>query len=138
MADLNRGNDTVGGSPFGLLWATRMDAEMRWVSTHGTPSNPCRLLATRGGGSVMRRVKFSIDERGPFDGAIRRGNLAEGEIEFTAIPVRATEFTSARTIRIVPEEGPEIQASVVRITTDGGYREEADDTMTGYVAFKIG
>jgi hypothetical protein len=85
-----------------------------------------------------RRAKFSIDERRPFDGAIRRGNLAEGEIKFTAIPVRATEFTGARTIRIVPEEGPEFQASAVRITTDGGYREEADETMTSYVAFKIG
>lgn len=86
----------------------------------------------------MRRVKFSIDERGPFDGAIRRGNLAEGEIEFTVIPVRATEFTGAKTIRIVPEEGLEFQASVVRITTDGGYRQEADDTMTGFVDFKSG
>lgn len=90
------------------------------------------------GGSAMRRVKFSIDGQGPFEGAIRRGTLSEGEIEFTALPVRATEFTGAKTIRIEPEGGPEFEASVVRITTEGGYRQEADDTMTGYVVFKSG
>ncbi|GHG24006.1 MULTISPECIES: hypothetical protein [Paracoccus] len=86
----------------------------------------------------MTRVTFSIDDLGPFDGSIRYGNLTEGEIAFTAIPVRATQFTGARTIRIAPEDGPAFEATVVRITTDGGYRQQFDDSMTGYVAFRTG
>lgn len=84
----------------------------------------------------MTRVKFSIDGRGPFDGAMRFGKLGDGEIEFIAIPARVSGFGSPKTVTVHPDDGAEFSAPIVRITTDGGYRAEADDTMTGYIVFE--
>ena len=83
----------------------------------------------------MTRVMFSIDGYGPFEGTIRPTTRQDREIAFVSIPIKATELTGAKRITVKPEAGEAFEARVIRITTDGGYREEFDDRMTGYVVY---
>lgn len=84
----------------------------------------------------MTRVMFSIDGHGPFEGNMKTNIHGNAEIEFVSIPIRATELTAAKTIRVESEGDEPFEAPVIRITTEGGYREEFDDRMTGYVVFE--
>lgn len=83
----------------------------------------------------MTHVTFTIDGHGPFEGTIRP-TLREGrEIAFISIPIKATELTAPKTITVTTEDGETFDAPVIRITTDGGYREEFDERTTGSVVF---
>ena len=83
----------------------------------------------------MTRVTFSIDGHGPFEGNMKTKTRSNGEIEFISIPIKATELTGPKTITVTTEGGETFEAPVIRITTDGGYREDFDDRTTGYVVF---
>ncbi|MTE00592.1 hypothetical protein GIY56_09860 [Paracoccus sp. YIM 132242] len=84
----------------------------------------------------MRRVGFSIDGHGPFEGIMKFATPGEILVEFIAIPARAEDFAGARTIRVTPEDEDPFEAPVVRVTTYGGQYDDAAGTMTGYVVFQ--
>ena len=83
----------------------------------------------------MRRVSFSIDGQGPFEGIVKFGIPGESIVEFIAIPARSEDFAGAKTIRVTPEGEDPFEAPVIRITTNGGQYDDAVGTMTGYVVF---
>lgn len=84
----------------------------------------------------MRRVRFAIDGRGPFEGMMKFGTIGDGEIEFVAIPARAGEFAMPRTVQVIPEDDDPFEAPIIRITTDASRYDEAADTMSGFVIFE--
>ena len=84
----------------------------------------------------MRRVRFFVDGRGPFEGMMKFGAIGDGEIKFIAIPAQACEFTVPQTVRVVPEDETPFEAPVVGLITDTSRYDEADRTMSGFVIFK--
>ncbi len=84
----------------------------------------------------MRRVRFAIDGRGPFEGMMTFGSIGDGEIEFVAIPARAGEFTVPRTVQVIPEDDDPFEALIIRITTDASRSDEAAGTMSGFMIFE--
>lgn len=84
----------------------------------------------------MSRVKFTVDGKGPFQGAMRFGTYGDGEIEFIAVNARRNELQNATHVAVVTENAERFDAPISNISCEPSRFDDEDGTATGFIVFE--
>lgn len=84
----------------------------------------------------MRRVRFMLDERGPYEGMMCFGVIGDGEIEFIAIPAPRGSIALSRSITVMAEDDEPFDAPIKDIVTAESRFDAESQLASGYILFE--
>ena len=82
----------------------------------------------------MSKVRFTLDDLGPFDGTLRFGTQRETIVAFTALAARPERLAKAERATVTREDGSRFAGRILRITVDSAEQAADLGTLNGYVA----
>lgn len=84
----------------------------------------------------MRRVRFRLDDEGPYDGMMCFGRVGDGEVEFIAITLPDAPLAGFQTITVIPEDDEPFEAPIKILMKAESRFDTECRLMSGYVVFE--